>query len=114
MSVFFTDNTAQLHGTYFKYEDEDERETLDVFQRFPDSSLGTNENKVRVAQDLLAFAIQRKTEQRKKLTTKAMKKLFPSLSKGMIEVVRDPTAKPLALHPTPENIEEADLLNILD
>eukprot|EP00536_Pseudo-nitzschia_multiseries_P003188 jgi/Psemu1/7117/gm1.7117_g len=40
--------TAQLHGTYFKCEDEDERVTrvsqLDVFQRFPDSSLGTNDN----------------------------------------------------------------------
>eukprot|EP00536_Pseudo-nitzschia_multiseries_P018105 jgi/Psemu1/54155/gm1.54155_g len=41
---------AQLHGTYFKYKDkdEDERETLgDVFQRLPDSSLGTNDNKAR-------------------------------------------------------------------
>eukprot|EP00536_Pseudo-nitzschia_multiseries_P011110 jgi/Psemu1/27914/gm1.27914_g len=145
---------AQLHGTYFKYKDEDKRETLDIFQWLPDScSLGTNDNKVRVTQDPLAFVIQRKRERRKKLAMKATKQLFPSLSKGMvtrsnklnkghlclkwhsatkaqraqhlvksmdpgygwkIEVVRDPTAKPPALPPTPEKIGEADLLNTLD
>eukprot|EP00536_Pseudo-nitzschia_multiseries_P001957 jgi/Psemu1/4601/gm1.4601_g len=31
-----------------------------------------------------------------------------------IEVVKDPTANPLALSPSPEKIEEADLLNTLD
>eukprot|EP00536_Pseudo-nitzschia_multiseries_P011084 jgi/Psemu1/27831/gm1.27831_g len=52
---------AQLHGTYFKCEDEDERDTrisqLDVFQH-SDSSLGTNDNNyndARGRQDPLAF-----------------------------------------------------------
>eukprot|EP00536_Pseudo-nitzschia_multiseries_P008279 jgi/Psemu1/20123/gm1.20123_g len=96
---------------------------LDVFQH-SDSSLGINDNNdddARGGHDPLAFAIQRKREQRMKLVMKARKKLFRSLSKGMmqraqhlIEVVRDPTAKPPALPPTPEKIEEADLLNTLD
>eukprot|EP00536_Pseudo-nitzschia_multiseries_P014907 jgi/Psemu1/40519/gm1.40519_g len=115
----------------------------------PDTSTNWN----LVTQDPLAFAVQRKRERRKKLAMKAMKKLFPSLSKDMvtrsntlnkghlclkwhsatkvqraqhrvksinpgygwkIEVVRDPTAKPPALSPTPEKIGEADLLNTLD
>eukprot|EP00536_Pseudo-nitzschia_multiseries_P008882 jgi/Psemu1/21714/gm1.21714_g len=148
---------AQLHETYFKYEDEDDRDStvsqLDVFQHFPDSSPEINDNKARVAQDPLAFAIRRKTGRRKKLAMKATQKLFPLLSKGMvtrsnklnkghiclkwhlatkaqsaqelvkridpgyrwkIEVVRDPTANQAPSHPTPEKIEEADLLNTLD
>eukprot|EP00536_Pseudo-nitzschia_multiseries_P011328 jgi/Psemu1/28554/gm1.28554_g len=128
------EETAQLHGTYFKCEDEDERDTsrvsqLDVFQH-SDPSFGTNDNNgndARGGQDPLAFAIQRKRERIKKLPTKATKKLFPSLSKGMhlvkiidpgygwkIEVGRDSTAKPPALPPTPEKIEKADLLNTFD
>eukprot|EP00536_Pseudo-nitzschia_multiseries_P002133 jgi/Psemu1/4954/gm1.4954_g len=59
---------------------------VDAFQH-SDSSLGINDNNddnARVTQDSLVFAIQRKREQRKKLATKAPKKLFPSLSKGMV------------------------------
>eukprot|EP00536_Pseudo-nitzschia_multiseries_P017785 jgi/Psemu1/52549/gm1.52549_g len=73
---------VQLHGTYFKCEDENERvprvSQLDVFQHL-DSSLQTNDNNnddddARGGQDPLAF----------KLATKATKKPFPSLSKGMV------------------------------
>eukprot|EP00536_Pseudo-nitzschia_multiseries_P001328 jgi/Psemu1/3080/gm1.3080_g len=96
---------AQLHGTYFKCKDEDEK----------------REGK----QDPLAFAIQRKRERRKKLATKANKETghlclkWHSATKAqraqhLIEVVSDPPANPLTLPPTPEKIEEADLLNTLD
>eukprot|EP00536_Pseudo-nitzschia_multiseries_P010576 jgi/Psemu1/26385/gm1.26385_g len=155
-----TRTAAQLHGAYFKCEDEDERDTnrvsqLDAFEHL-DSSLGAydnNDNDARGGHNPLAFVIQRKRERRKKLAIKAMKKLFPSLYKGIvtrsnklnkgylclkwhsatkarraqhlvksvdpgyrwkIEVARDPTAKPPALPPTPDKIEEADLLNTLD
>eukprot|EP00536_Pseudo-nitzschia_multiseries_P010109 jgi/Psemu1/25002/gm1.25002_g len=124
--------SAQLHGTYFNYKDEDENEgeTLDnVFQCLPDSSLGTNGTKAR------------------KLAMKVTKKLFPSLTKVMIkrsnklnkghiclkwhsatkaqsaqeelvkridpgygwkiEVVRDPTENPPPSPPTPVKIGEA-------
>eukprot|EP00536_Pseudo-nitzschia_multiseries_P010510 jgi/Psemu1/26173/gm1.26173_g len=80
---------AQLHGTYFKCEDEDERVTrvsqLDIFQHLLDSSLRTNDNNDDDARGgPLAFAIRRKRERGKKLATKATKKLFPSLSKGVV------------------------------
>eukprot|EP00536_Pseudo-nitzschia_multiseries_P007388 jgi/Psemu1/17876/gm1.17876_g len=131
---------AQPHGTYFKCEDENERVTrvsqLDVFQH-SDSSLGTNGNNnnnenARGGQDPLAFAIQRKREQRKKLVTKATKKMFPSLSKGMVTISNKVNKGHLCLkwHSATkaqraqelvkridagyEKIEEADLLNTLD
>eukprot|EP00536_Pseudo-nitzschia_multiseries_P014342 jgi/Psemu1/38330/gm1.38330_g len=86
---------AELHGTYFKCEDEDERVTrvsqLDVFQHL-DSSIGTNDNNnnnnnnnTRGGQDPLEFAIRRKRERRKKLAMNATNKVFPSLSKGMVK-----------------------------
>eukprot|EP00536_Pseudo-nitzschia_multiseries_P004280 jgi/Psemu1/9630/gm1.9630_g len=122
--------TAQLHGTYFKYEDEDEVEREDIFQRSPNSSLGTNDNteaRTTAAQDPLAFVIQRK-----KLAMKATKKLFPSLSKGMVARSNKLNKGHLCLKwhsatkaqrtqhlvkridPGYEKIEEADLLNTLD
>eukprot|EP00536_Pseudo-nitzschia_multiseries_P004976 jgi/Psemu1/11412/gm1.11412_g len=100
---------AQLHGTYFKYKykdedkDEDKRETLDVFQGLPDSSLGTNDNKAR-----------------------ATKKLFPSLSKVMVTRSNklnkgylclkwhSATKAQRAQHLVKKKIEEVDLLNTLD
>eukprot|EP00536_Pseudo-nitzschia_multiseries_P015343 jgi/Psemu1/42144/gm1.42144_g len=138
-----TGTAAQLHGTYFKCEDEDERDTrvsqLDVFQH-SDSSFGTNDNNdgnVRGRQDLLAFAIRRKRERRKKLATEATKKLFPSLSKGMetrsnklnkgnfclnwhsaTKAQRaqhlGSNSKTTGITPAPEKIEETDLINTLD
>eukprot|EP00536_Pseudo-nitzschia_multiseries_P013995 jgi/Psemu1/37178/gm1.37178_g len=109
---------AQLYGTYFKCEDENESVTrvsqLDVFQHLPDSSLGTNDNSSRGA----------------------TKKLFPSLSKGMVmrsnkldkghiclkwhsatkvrsaqELGSDSKSTPIPF--IPKKIEEADLLNTL-
>eukprot|EP00536_Pseudo-nitzschia_multiseries_P004811 jgi/Psemu1/10931/gm1.10931_g len=58
---------------------------LDTFQHLPDSCFGTNDNEKRVAQDLSAFAIQRKRERRMKLAMKATTKLFPSLAKVMVK-----------------------------
>eukprot|EP00536_Pseudo-nitzschia_multiseries_P001843 jgi/Psemu1/4250/gm1.4250_g len=157
---FYTPEPGQLMSspkpikTPYKDEDEDEREMLkDEFQCLTDSLLGTNDNEARVAEDPLAFVIQRKRARRKKLATKATKKMLPSLFKVMvkrsnklnkthiclkwhlttkaqsvqelvkqidpgydwkIEAARDPTANPPPSPPTPEIIEEADLLNILD
>eukprot|EP00536_Pseudo-nitzschia_multiseries_P008186 jgi/Psemu1/19795/gm1.19795_g len=114
-----------LHGTYFKYkEDEDEVEREDIFQQLPGSSLGTNDNakaRATAAQDPLAFAIRRKRERRKKLATKATKKLFPSLSKGMVTRSNKLNKGQLCLKwhsatkaQRAQHLREADLLNTLD
>eukprot|EP00536_Pseudo-nitzschia_multiseries_P017213 jgi/Psemu1/49854/gm1.49854_g len=126
---------AQLRGTYFKCEDEDERVTrvsqLDAFQHLPDFSLGTsgnnNDNDARGGP--LAFVIRRKRERRKKPAMEATKKLFPSLSKGMVvrsnnlkkghiclKATKARSAQELVkqIDPGYEKIEEADLFNTLD
>eukprot|EP00536_Pseudo-nitzschia_multiseries_P014969 jgi/Psemu1/40744/gm1.40744_g len=102
---------AQLHGTYFKYKDEDEVEREDIFQRLPDSSLGTNDNaKARgatAAQDPLAheetvpLPIQRHGD--KKQQTKQGTSLF--------EVALSHQG---AKGSASKKIENADLLNTLD
>eukprot|EP00536_Pseudo-nitzschia_multiseries_P014263 jgi/Psemu1/38088/gm1.38088_g len=128
---------AQLHGTYFKYKDEgeDERETSDVFQCLSDFSLGTNDNKARKIEmkstkklfPSLAKVMVKTSNKPNKghiclkwhLAIKAqsaqelVKQIDPGYS-WKIEVTRDPTANPPPSPPTPEKIEEADLLNTLD
>eukprot|EP00536_Pseudo-nitzschia_multiseries_P001992 jgi/Psemu1/4655/gm1.4655_g len=131
---------AQLHGTYFKYEDRKERDRdsifqLDLFQvASVNSSLGTNDNdndnddtnNRKLFPSLTKIMVKRSNKLNKgyiclkwHLATKAQRaqEVVKQIDPGYgwkIKAVRDPTANQPPSPPAPEKIEGADLLNTLD